>query len=525
MSGSAKQSPRVLEDKQVLSRSLLWRIQERYYQEKGIDAWRDGDIPSLASTNAYVARVYAEAILGWISDMRPVLDADEPVYVLELGSGSGRLGFLVLKALERLRPLVPEADGVRVRYVMTDVVSSTIAFWKAHGPLGSPVASGQLSFARWSPEEGPELTLEPTGAVLDPARLVNPPVVISNYVFDTLACDAFHVRDGRLFEAAVTVTAGNGLEGEPGIDDVAIRFDDREVALPYYGAEDLDAALAFYRDRLAEGSVLFPIGAARCLRRLLELGRGRLLLLAADKGESHLRSFEGTWDWTYATHSGCFSFMVNFHAIGLLFEERGGVALHSPDPRDGFRFSAFALAPDGAPLAATRRALERAHHSFGFADVLGFTDPFAGEKPSFDRVIAMIKACEYDPYVFSNYESILDDMVEKLDDEDVRALVWVMERVAENDYRLGDHLDLPFLLGRIYYRLDDCERALVCFQDSLETSGPHEATYYNIGLCRELDGDAAGALAMFARALELKPRYLDAAERMRKLRAKRGSER
>ena len=52
-------------------------------------------------SNAFMARLYAKTILGFLHDEAVAgrIDRSQPVYIVEVGSGSGKFGFLLVKAL------------------------------------------------------------------------------------------------------------------------------------------------------------------------------------------------------------------------------------------------------------------------------------------------------------------------------------------------------------------------------------------------------------------------------------------
>jgi hypothetical protein len=63
---------------------------------------------------SYIARGYAKTILGYINDMHEApagsplaVDPSLPVYIVEVGAGHGKLGYLVIEALLRLREYLP----------------------------------------------------------------------------------------------------------------------------------------------------------------------------------------------------------------------------------------------------------------------------------------------------------------------------------------------------------------------------------------------------------------------------------
>src|SRR4051812_30311845 len=78
-----------IETEQRLSRSILWRLQRRYFDEAGVSAWSTTTVPHYVTCNPVLAHAYAAVIFGWLRDLRAgALDPDEPVTIVELGAGS-----------------------------------------------------------------------------------------------------------------------------------------------------------------------------------------------------------------------------------------------------------------------------------------------------------------------------------------------------------------------------------------------------------------------------------------------------
>src|SRR5262245_35207478 len=96
-----------------LSRSVLWGLQPRFYERQGMAAWSEGIVPHHVTCNPYLARAYARVVLGFVRDWRDRLDPSQPVYIVELGAGSGRLAFHLLRQLTPM--LEGPAGRVRVR--------------------------------------------------------------------------------------------------------------------------------------------------------------------------------------------------------------------------------------------------------------------------------------------------------------------------------------------------------------------------------------------------------------------------
>src|SRR5512136_2422752 len=121
----------VLERDCRLSESMLWGVQRRYYSQQGIQAWSRSKVPHFITCNPAIAAAYAEVVLGFLRDGQAVLDPGQPVYIVELGAGAGRFGYLFLRKFAALAPRSPLRD-VRWTYVLTDFAEETIAYWQAH---------------------------------------------------------------------------------------------------------------------------------------------------------------------------------------------------------------------------------------------------------------------------------------------------------------------------------------------------------------------------------------------------------
>lgn len=51
-------------DHKPYSKSSLWAVQQNYYRERGARAWEQGEVPSMISSNPFVADMYVRMIMG-----------------------------------------------------------------------------------------------------------------------------------------------------------------------------------------------------------------------------------------------------------------------------------------------------------------------------------------------------------------------------------------------------------------------------------------------------------------------------
>ena len=90
----------ILEKDQRLSQSMLWKLQRRFFEARGIDAWRKSIVPHYITSNMFIARAYSRIVSGFSRDCfagRLLVNPNQPLYILELGAGSGRFAYHFLK--------------------------------------------------------------------------------------------------------------------------------------------------------------------------------------------------------------------------------------------------------------------------------------------------------------------------------------------------------------------------------------------------------------------------------------------
>jgi hypothetical protein len=338
-----------------LSASPIWDLQRRYFAAQGPRAWSDGAVPFQVTSNPYLARAFADVIVGFARDLGGSDGGpDRPLFVVELGAGSGRFGYRLCRALCAAFAAVP--CGRRPVYVMTDLAEANVAWWQQHPSLTPLLAQGVLDVARFDLARDRRLELRGSGRVVSATEPFADVVFVANYVFDSLPHDAFDCDGGALAECLVLPEAPAGDIARDGFREVPLRYLRHEIeARGYYGDPARDGLLERYRGSV-EGTITVPVGALDALETLGGLARGPSLVLATDKGSAHLDGVVANGPPGAAVH-GSFSMSVNFHAIGAWVEDRGGTWMHAAHHHRSVDVCAFAF---GAPvLAETIAAYDR----------------------------------------------------------------------------------------------------------------------------------------------------------------------
>jgi len=498
----------LLETPTRLSRSKIWDLQRAFFARTGPRAWADEIIPFAISSNPMVAERYAHLILTFLQDCAngaARLDPSEPVYVVELGSGLGRLAYLLARNLGRLQKSVP-IGLPPTTVVATDFAEANLEWMRTHPAMAPLAEEGRVDFARFdaAAPEPPELLV--SGRRLEPGSLRNPLVVVANYFFDSIPTDAFHVRGKRLYEVLVAVGRKRGEETDPTLlDGYDLYREEREVVAPPYADPLLNAILEDYRKTLKSAGLWLPVGAIDCLHHFAALSRGPLLLLFGDKAYRSPTEMEEKPVAHIETH-GSFSLMVNAHAIEQVARARGGFAMHAHSPDTTFTHSLFTIpgSPDRFP--ATALAFAISIDDFGPRETYQLLWQLQTQSDLAPQAcFHLIRLSGHDPWAYDQYGAPMLPALEFAPPEVHEQVREMLGRLGENDYWSGSTTDrFARHLGRGYLALGDRERALHWFHTSLEREGPNAATWLDIARCME-GVDRDGAIAAYRNALALDP--------------------
>ncbi|MFO0576784.1 MAG: hypothetical protein U1A78_22515 [Polyangia bacterium] len=515
----------VLERGKRLSESQLWPLTRRFYDEKGPAAWQDGPVPFYITSNPFIAHAYAQLIVSYLRDLlmkaqrgpagadspeAAPLDPSKPIYIIELAAGHGQLSFFLLK---QLLPLIGASSlrRLKIRYVMTDFAESNLRAFQEQPQLKPFVEAGVLDFARFDVERSDRLQLVNSGELLSPESLCNPLIVIANYIFDTVLLDGFKVQGGKLYEAMATLYSPRPearLEDADVLGDMETRFEHRPITLPYYEDDPaLDRILALYAERLADTHVVFPIAALRCMRRLLALSAGRMLVLSSDKGYASEDELSYLSDSYVQHHDSVLSTMVNFHALAEYVRGRGGYAALTTSRQVSLKTAALLCGGSAEDFADTLVSFQEHAEDFGPYDFYTHVTALRSASPQLtvEQIHGVIKLSRHDPSVFFDYSQQLVDNAAAAPESVRYELGLMLERLWEHFYPFGR--DLPFELARVYLALGRPVEALRYNEISLRLFGEHAVTLCNMAMCHYQAENLESAMLCLDRSLALDPEY------------------
>jgi tetratricopeptide (TPR) repeat protein len=510
----------VYETETRLSDSLLWKLQEHYYSQCGQEAW--DHIPFYPTSNPYIGETYAELIVSVLLDVADTLTPEAPIYILELATGTGTFSYYLLKELVAKAACFSALRPLRFCYVMTDFTANNVEAWKANPMLQPFLEAGQLDFAVYRPEDDDQLFLHLAQQPLKAGAVLNPLFAIANYFFDSIHQDVFQVSNHHLSEVCLTWSAAFNPPADPPVELYGSTAEQarlmgrlektesyRPAVMPYYEDPVMNQVLNDYAKFYEKGSILFPLGALRCVQNLLRLSSTNLVLISSDKGFTDTDYMQGHFAHNITPHHGAFSYMVNYNAIGQYFEKLGGVSLLTQE-RNPILSTALcariAKAP-GNPLERTTYAFQQKLHQQNKLNDLYYCQSFifaADERsPSdwFNSYMAMLRVAHFDPIIFCGLADKLYDTLHGLDTSQRTLLLEALDRVKGNLYSVRPEHNALFWMGKLYYGLSMVEEAMATFQASVDRFGETECySMYHLGACSEFLKNYPEALAYFQKA-------------------------
>ncbi|MEM9777662.1 MAG: hypothetical protein AAF902_24000, partial [Chloroflexota bacterium] len=380
-------------------------------------------VPHTISCNPFMARAYANLIQGYLQDMAEQIDPAEPLYIVELGAGSGRLTYHLI---HQLSPLLD--NNFNVKFVLTDFTDSIVKYWRSHPQLVPLAEKGVLDFALFDVMDMRPLDLLHSGRTLDPQSNKNPIILLANYFFDSIPQDSFVIENGELHSNLLSLYSGSDEEfviTDPNLwDALSLAYEPLPSNGAPYENELYNQILADY-EQLPDTSLSFPNIGLDCLQFWMVFGD--LLLLTADRGASHADALIGQDDPLPNLH-GSFSMMVNYHAISEFVERSGGRVFVPSHYQDNVQTLAYVLAKEKVSLQATQQAFEQSVLQNNPDDFFGLRYHLIKQIPemAIDQFMSLMRWSAYDADIL---RLGLDHLVELVQAEpawadDVADMLW-----------------------------------------------------------------------------------------------------
>lgn len=474
----------LLEKEKRLSESILWQLQYNAYTQFGPKAWSQKGVPFYVTSNPYTANSYAQVVYGYLKDTP--LNFDEPLYLLDLGAGTGRFAYLFLKEFSQLIKNSPFQE-LSFRYVMTDIAVENFSFWLNHPLLKGYVEQGILDYCFYHHAQSQE-TLHLEVAKKNISIRSNPLVLIANYFFDTIPQDLFRLKNGYLEEGYISLYTSKKYADN---QDPEI-INDLNWEYTFVPVDHIDSLykdtpsyrelLLLYQQNVQNATFLFPIGALQTLDYFKKLSNNNMLLLAGDQGVVTIEQIQ-EWEPKLSLH-GSFSIAVSYHTLASYFEENYGQSFLSTMPDPAFVIIAGVLSHDKHALYETEYAFRNFIDAFEPEDYWRFGIELEKGSNSLEAILLLIKLGRFDPMNVYGFYNLIRKELPFVSPDLKDRLSYTLQQVSKNFFPVAPE-DGAFLanIGVLFFEMKRYQLALDYFQQAQVYEGNKEYLLSNINAC------------------------------------------
>jgi len=515
-----------IESRVPFDQSLLWDVHHAYFAERGVEAWKQGEIPYFSTSNAAYASQHARLFMAHVADLEAAgrLLPGAPLVVLECAGGAGVFASNFLFALDDLAP----ALSARLTYVFSDYLESSVFGAATTAPLAPWVQSGKVVLARLDVTRPSELVLL-AGATL-PAK---PLMVIANYLCCVLPMKHLSLwGDAGWHELVVTIA---GIDGDAAHDRETFLATIAKSASEWKLLERIDvlwewepvALEAVVPDATERRALVRAVGGMvdatvgwplRYLAFLagVHAADGLLadggLVLTCDFGTNDAWRLQGRRTGIPHLYGNTLNQAVNTHRSASFAAEAGLACLRTTSDLG----SVHAVVTSAAPLGALTSAAFTQHFmQVGSGDdALDYWTAgvvFRNDKQPLRALRFFLRCAELDRRN-PEHRYIAAEIALELGQAD-RAIAQLMVGHALDG---EGRFDFDFQLGRAYAMRGDHASAIQWYQRSLARE-PHPVAWTNLGVLHAHEGQLSEAYHAFKQALALDPRHALAEQRLQGL--------
>jgi len=506
----------------LLSKSILWDLQRRSYSRQGSSAWRQNGVPMHIVSNPFDARACAQTLFGFLRDRWLISGDEHRVVMVELGCGSGRFGFALLKELVSLQQS-SSLQTAPFTLVLTDFTASNVDQLVSHPQLQPFVQRGVLDFAEFNALTPGPLSLRVAETVLDTQALQHPLVLIANYLFDSIEQDAFSVRAGSLHTLLVGIrselSAEDLLQSPEAMQQITL-VEERVRLTGSCGDPYIDGILKEYATFMEDTDFLFPTAAVSCLDWFLAQTEQRLVVLSQDKGCLDIGHIIGMQGVPLVSHGDTFSLFMNYDALDRYVAARGGEALYAPHRDTNLIMALHVVGASFATHPHLQLAFQREFQGFNPRDYDDLYSMIDEESSALSprHVLVMLRLSHWDPDMLEKFRKVLVASAQEIQGWLKEEIVEVLDRVWANHFRIqGRPESVALVIGVILQALDRPVDALTYYQQAEPHDQQRVTTRLRRAMCHVVLNQWDEGLGLVTGILEEQPDHTQARQLQRTL--------
>lgn len=433
-----------------LSESPLWDNQRYFFEQQGIAAWQT--VPFYVTSNPLIAKSYANIIIGYLRDClseekQNSIDVNAPIYIIELGSGTGRFSFYFIKYLfDHIQ--IPLLKKIKIIYVITDVVLQNVQHCREQLIFEKYINEGVLDFALFDVVHDKNIQLMNHNHIINRNAANNPILFIANYIFDGMRNDLFMIKNRKLYATHIATQINDSallidaFNPDKFVEINNSLFEHVLVNHSYYDNEKWNALLSLYDNKIDEGTFLFPVDALLAMNNLNDLSHGRFLLLSADRGDS---DFAGSVSGKLSEmgYHGSLSIDVNFYLLEQYILLHHGLVEQVKRYKNGLNLALF-IVDINKQFPETQYCFKNwvaDFNSYDFLKIKKLVERVAS-MTTLEEKLAILQLSHWDQKIFAILLEHLNEKIDYIDSISKHKLLKALEQLIGWFYPSDDEIEL-----------------------------------------------------------------------------------
>ncbi len=316
-----------------------WQLSRRFWDQRGPQAFFDGDVPYVVTNDGYLAGNAVAVLLASAQVAADNGTLEDEIKVMELGAGSGLFAKQFLDQLAASDHDIAATVYDRLTYVVTDGSDAMIAAIESRGILAD-----HADHVTCLPARLPGLA-DALGAHTMTGQFR---AVFANYLLDSLPFTILSLQGDKVHELRLRTAVADGIDLSQytTLDEAEItaRLQNDEIedltglyaALVIDGRYDpVDRHALPLPDAIPDGPADAPCpylhchGALACIGEVTHLLRPDGFMLATDYGLADPDPAREAFEFQH--FGGSVAIGLNFEAVSRVFDGRDGIQVVAPD--------------------------------------------------------------------------------------------------------------------------------------------------------------------------------------------------
>ncbi|HJO92546.1 MAG TPA: tetratricopeptide repeat protein [Victivallales bacterium] len=268
-----------------LSKSLLWELRNSAYQSSTFEDLLQ--IPHGPTSALNYVESVAELSLAFIrnglanGDFAP----NEPVYILETGSGTSVFALRFIRYFKSILKLVGLTGHIKFCYICTDGSQKFIDSISVKPDFKEYADAGEVDFGHIDLGNIFPMKLKNSGFNFGATSIDNPIIVISNYFFDCIPYDVFNIKNNKVFEVHESLYTPNDNYSDGCVKDIpklVPRFEDLPVSFPHFNHPVLEKILEQYAEEYVNLTISLSLKSIEIIETIRDYSNGKMLHVSSD---------------------------------------------------------------------------------------------------------------------------------------------------------------------------------------------------------------------------------------------------